>query len=83
VDKVIFGGSIKDGEWAKVNPLNDTSSIEREYQRLMFELDWLEKLPLKKRREYLNLVEAKRGILGRVKLEKSLNERMKKKNGNE
>jgi hypothetical protein len=49
----------------------------------MFELDWLEKLPLKKRREYLNLVEAKRGILGRVKLEKSLNERMKKKNGNE
>ena len=55
-----------------MNQLNDTSNLEE--QRHRCELNWLEKMPLLKRREYLTLVEAKRSKQAREKLEKGLSD---------
>ena len=48
------------------------NGLTNEEHRHNCELNWLEKLPLLKRREYLTLVEAKRSKQAREKLEKGL-----------
>jgi hypothetical protein len=48
------------------------NGLTNEEHRHNCELNWLEKMPLLKRREYLTLVEAKRSKQAREKLEKGL-----------
>lgn len=59
--------------------MNQLSDTYNEAHRHKCELDWLEKLPLQKRREYLVLVEQKRNKQARDRLEKGLIERWKNK----
>jgi hypothetical protein len=48
------------------------NGLTNEEHRHNCELNWLEKMPLQKRREYLILVEQKRSKKAREKLEKGL-----------
>jgi hypothetical protein len=52
--------------------MNQSSDTYSEQYRHECELNWLEKLPLQIRREYLVMVEQKRNKQAREKLEKGL-----------
>ena len=56
-----------------MNQLKNISDLEEE--RHICELNWVAKMPLQKRREYLTLVETKRSKQAREKLEKGLIEK--------